>query len=92
MAKFKFLGSYRDHVTNGEVILDGNRTVGESLAAIADQHTMLKKTLYMDGTGTLHKYVVVIVNDDQVGFLDDGLDTRLSKQDVVKVLPPVSGG
>lgn len=92
MATFKFLGSLRDHVTDGEVILDGNRTVSESLAAIADQHNTLKTTLYVDGTGALHEYIVVVVNDEQVEFLDDGLDTRLSNKDVVKVFPPVSGG
>lgn len=92
MAKFKFYGTLKNHLITDEVAIDGNRTVRDSLSAIADQHASLKETLYVDGTDTLHEYFVVIVNDEQAEFLDDGMETRLTDEDVVKVFPPVSGG
>ena len=41
--------------------------------------------------GALHKFVNVYVNDDDVRYLDK-LDTKLSDDDVVSILPAVAGG
>ena len=41
--------------------------------------------------GGLHKFVNVYVNDDDVRYLDK-LDTKLSDDDVVTILPAVAGG
>ena len=92
MAKFKFHGTLKDLVPADELSIDGNRSVGASLSAIADQHSPLREALYVDSAGTLHEYFVVILNGEQVEFLDDGLDTVLTDEDVVQVFPPVSGG
>lgn len=92
MAKFKFYGTLRDHVPDGEMAVNGSHKVGEALAAIAEQHAKLKETLYENSTGTLYEYIVVIINDEQVEFLDDGMETQLAEEDMVKVFPPVSGG
>lgn len=92
MAKFKFHGTLKGHVPPGELMLDGSRTVAESLAAISEQHAALKKVLYDESTGAFHEYLVVVVNEEQVQFLDEGMDTRLQAEDVVQVFPPVSGG
>ena len=44
-----------------------------------------------DDTGSLHKFVNVYANDDDVRYLD-GLDTKLADGDVVSILPAVAGG
>ena len=92
MAKFKLHGPLKQHVPNGELIIDGNRTVAESLTALTDAHESLKRVLYTDGTGKLHDYYRILVNEEMVEFLDDGMNTRLKAEDVVSILPPVSGG
>lgn len=92
MARFKFHGTLRDLVPAGELSIDGNRSVGRALSTIADQNNGLKEALYVDSSGTLHEYFVVVLNGEQVEFLDDGLDTVLTEEDVVQVFPPVSGG
>ena len=44
-----------------------------------------------DDAGSLHKFVNVYANDDDVRYLD-GLDTKLAAGDVVSILPAVAGG
>ena len=92
MAKFKFYGTLKQHMPQTEMMLDGNPTVAESLVAIANQHVALKAVLFDEATGVLHDYFVVIVNEEQAQFLDEGMETRLKAEDVVQVFPPVSGG
>ena len=41
--------------------------------------------------GTLHKFVNVYVNDDDVRYLE-GLDTKLNDDDEISILPAVAGG
>ena len=41
--------------------------------------------------GTLHKFVNVYVNDDDVRYLDK-LETKVEGDDVVSILPAVAGG
>ncbi|MGO9197085.1 MAG: MoaD/ThiS family protein, partial [Acidimicrobiales bacterium] len=41
--------------------------------------------------GSLHRFVNVYVNDDDVRYLDR-LDTKVADGDVVSILPAVAGG
>ncbi|HEX2849080.1 MAG TPA: ubiquitin-like small modifier protein 1 [Acidimicrobiales bacterium] len=41
--------------------------------------------------GVLHKFVNVYVNDDDIRFLDK-LDTKLSGDETISILPAVAGG
>ncbi|MGH9165034.1 MAG: ubiquitin-like small modifier protein 1 [Acidimicrobiales bacterium] len=41
--------------------------------------------------GTLHRFVNVYVNDDDARYLQQ-LDTKVSDDDVVSILPAVAGG
>lgn len=41
--------------------------------------------------GTLHKFVNVYVDDDDIRFLDK-LDTKLSGDETISILPAVAGG
>jgi len=71
------------------VSLDGS-TIGEVLQAlVTDYPGMAGQVLNADGT--LHKFVNVYVNDDDVRYLSS-LDTPLKEGDEVSILPAVAGG
>jgi molybdopterin converting factor small subunit len=76
---------------------DGQRRVpgkGDDLRDLIDdlgtRHTGLRDALVADD-GSLHRFVNVYVNDEDVRFLK-GIDTPLSDGDVVSILPAVAGG
>ena len=60
-------------------------TVGEVFAEVVDAHPGLKGQL-IDDSGSLHKFVNVYVNDDDIRYLDQ-LDTKIADGDVVSILP-----
>ena len=66
----------------------------DRLAALLDdldsRHSGLRGRLVTE-QGSLHRFVNVYVNDEDVRFLG-GLDTELSDGDSVTVLPAVAGG
>jgi sulfur-carrier protein len=67
---------------------------GANLAALLDdlesRHSGLKGRLITD-EGTLHRFVNIYVNDEDVRFTGS-LDTALSDGDSVTILPAVAGG
>lgn len=67
---------------------------GGTLAALLDNldvsHPGLKGRLLTDD-GSLHRFVNVYVNDEDVRFTGS-LDTALSDGDAVTILPAVAGG
>jgi molybdopterin synthase sulfur carrier subunit len=67
---------------------------GSSLATLIDdldaKHPGLKGRLVTDA-GSLHRFVNVYVNDEDVRFTG-ALDTGLSDGDEVTILPAVAGG
>jgi molybdopterin converting factor small subunit len=76
---------------------DGQKSVsgqGANLAALLDdletRHAGLKGRLVTDD-GSLHRFVNVYVNDEDVRFTGS-LDTALSDGDSVTILPAVAGG
>jgi molybdopterin converting factor small subunit len=76
---------------------DGAKTVpasGETLRALIDdldaKHNGIKGRLITDD-GTLHRFVNVYVNDEDVRFTGS-LGTALSDGDAVTILPAVAGG
>ncbi|MDQ1744331.1 MAG: sulfur-carrier protein [Pseudonocardiales bacterium] len=76
---------------------DGAKTVpgeGANLAALFDdlesRHAGLKGRLITED-GSLHRFVNVYVNDEDVRFTGS-LDTALSDGDAVTILPAVAGG
>ncbi len=65
-------------------------TLGEAFEDLVRQFPGLAgKVLTEDGE--LHKFVNVYVNDDDVRYLDR-LNTKLSDNDVISILPAVAGG
>jgi molybdopterin synthase sulfur carrier subunit len=65
-------------------------TVGEVFAEVVASHPGLKGQL-VDDAGSLHKFVNVYLNDDDIRYLD-GLDTKVGENDVISILPAVAGG
>ena len=65
-------------------------TVGEVFTELVGAHPGLKGQL-IDDSGSLHKFVNVYVNDDDIRYLDQ-LDTKLGEGDVISILPAVAGG
>lgn len=65
-------------------------TVGEVFEDLVLQFPQLKGQVVTD-EGSLHKFVNVYVNDDDVRYLGK-LDTGVADGDVVSILPAVAGG
>ncbi len=77
--------------TGGAKTVEGS---GGTLAALVDdldtKHPGLKNRLVTE-EGTLHRFVNVYVNDEDVRFLG-ALDAKVNDGDTVTILPAVAGG
>ncbi len=65
-------------------------TIGEVLRALVMENPGLAGQVLTED-GTLHRFVNVYVNDDDVRYLDR-LDTKVGAGDVISILPAVAGG
>jgi MoaD family protein len=76
--------------TGGSKAVDGSGdTLADLLTDLDARHPGLRDRLIKDGT--LHRFVNIYVNDEDVRFLGS-LDTKLSDGDHVTILPAVAGG
>lgn len=71
------------------VTVEGN-TVGEVLTALAAEYPGLSGQVVNDD-GSLHKFVNVYLNDDDVRYLS-ALATPVAGGDEISILPAVAGG
>jgi sulfur-carrier protein len=71
------------------VSVDGS-TVGEVIDALITAHPGMSEQV-LNPDGTLHRFVNVYVNDDDVRYLS-ALDTPVKEGDEVSILPAVAGG
>ena len=77
--------------TGGAPTVSANgTTIGEILGQLAAEHPGVKPQLFNED-GTLHKFLNVYVNDDDVRYLG-GLDAPVADGDEVTLLPAVAGG
>jgi molybdopterin synthase sulfur carrier subunit len=72
-----------------QVAVEG-ATIGEVLGALQQEFPAMSGQLLTD-QGSLHRFVNVYVNDDDVRYLDR-LDTRVGEADTVSIIPAVAGG
>jgi molybdopterin synthase sulfur carrier subunit len=72
-----------------EVAADGT-SVGEVLRELAGRHPATERQLFGED-GTLNRYVNVYLNDEDVRVLN-GLDTPVSPEDTLVILPAMAGG
>jgi sulfur-carrier protein len=80
----------RPHADGAASVKAEGATVGEVFAELVERFPGLSGQLVDDG-GSLHKFVNVYRNDDDIRYLDQ-LDTKLTDGDVVSILPAVAGG
>jgi sulfur-carrier protein len=72
-----------------ELDADGD-SVGEILEAVAEMHPETRSQLFSTD-GELNRYVNVYLNDEDVRVLD-GLDTEVTADDTLVILPAMAGG
>jgi sulfur-carrier protein len=65
-------------------------TIGEVLSTLVTEHPGLSGQV-LNEDGSLHRFVNVYVNDDDVRYLS-ALDTAVKDGDEVTILPAVAGG
>jgi molybdopterin synthase sulfur carrier subunit len=76
---------------NGQsVVAVDAATIGEVIERLERQFPAIGSQLLGDD-GSLHRFVNVYVNDDDVRYLDR-LGTRVADGDVISILPAVAGG
>ena len=81
---------FRRH-TGGEAVVEGSgSTLQELLRDLDSRHEGLFRSV-VTKEGSLHRFVNVYVNDEDVRYLG-GLETELKDGDVVSILPAVAGG
>jgi sulfur-carrier protein len=72
-----------------EVRLEG-QTVGEALGDLSRKFPKIHSHIF-DPKGQVRRHINLFVNADNIRDLD-GLETRLGENDIVKILPSVTGG
>ena len=80
----------RPHVSGAATVASEGGTVGESVDELVAHYPGLGGQIVTED-GTLHKFVNVYVNDDDIRYLDK-LDTKVGDGDTVSILPAVAGG
>ena len=66
-------------------------TVAEALAGLAALYEDLRRHLYGED-GRLRTFVNVYLNDEDVRYLQGGVETALSAGDEVRIVPSIAGG
>ena len=80
----------RQHAGGQATVQAQGATLGEVFEDLVRQFpNMAGKVVTEDGS--LHKFVNVYVNDDDVRYLDK-LDTKVGSDDSISILPAVAGG
>ncbi len=80
----------RQHAAGQAVVKANGSTVGEIFTDLIRQFPLLAGQVITED-GTLHRFVNVYRNDDDIRFLNK-LDTEVGGSDVVTILPAVAGG
>ena len=80
----------RQHAGGQASVQANGGTVGEVLEDLVRQFPLLAGQVLTDD-GAMHKFINVYRNDDDVRYLEK-LDTKVSDDDVISILPAVAGG
>ena len=80
----------RPHAGGASAVDAEGATVGEVFSELASRYPGLGEQL-VDADGSLHKFVNVYCNDDDIRYLDQ-LDTKVADGDTISILPAVAGG
>ena len=80
----------RSHAGGAKSVSVEGATVGEVLVALGAEYPGISGQV-IDSDGSLHKFVNVYLNDDDVRYLSS-LDTPVTERDEISILPAVAGG
>jgi molybdopterin synthase sulfur carrier subunit len=80
----------RPHASGAKTVSAGGSTVGDVLTTLVGQYPGLTGQV-VDDSGSLHKFVNVYLNDDDIRYLS-ALDTPVKDGDEISILPAVAGG
>jgi molybdopterin synthase sulfur carrier subunit len=80
----------RQHAAGQKSVKANGSTIGEVFEELVRQFPLLANQVVTED-GSLHKFVNVYRNDDDVRFLDK-LATPVEEADVITILPAVAGG
>jgi len=80
----------RPHAGGERTVAVDGATVGEVLTALVARYPGMTGQV-IDDSGSLHKFVNVYLNDDDVRYLS-GIDTPVAGADQLSILPAVAGG
>jgi molybdopterin synthase sulfur carrier subunit len=80
----------RSHAGGASVVTVDGATIGEVLGKLVAEYPSMSGQVLQDD-GSLHKFVNIYVNDDDVRYLN-GLDTPVADGAEVSILPAVAGG
>ena len=80
----------RQHAGGQATVRASGTTLADAFEDLVRQFPALQAQI-VTKDGSLHRFVNVYVNDDDVRYLDN-LDTKISDDDVISILPAVAGG
>ena len=80
----------RPHAGGAASVTADGASVGDVFTDLGTRYPGLSDQL-VDDSGSIHKFVNVYRNDDDVRYLDQ-LDTKVTDGDVISILPAVAGG
>ena len=80
----------RKHTGGEKVVAGDGATLRELVDDLGGRHGGLREAL-LAGDGSLHRFLNVYVNDEDVRYLG-GIEAPLADGDVVSILPAVAGG
>jgi molybdopterin synthase sulfur carrier subunit len=80
----------RPHAGGAASVTAEGGSVADVFADLAARYPGLSDQL-VDDSGSIHKFVNVYRNDDDVRYLEQ-LDTKVTDGDVISILPAVAGG
>ena len=81
---------FRRHTNGATTVQAGPGTLRQVLAVLDATYPGLRDQL-LTPEGTLHRFVNVYVNQEDIRFLQE-LETRVAEGDLVTILPAVAGG
>ena len=80
----------RSQADGRAVVPVAGSTIGEALQVLVKEYPGLSGQVFGED-GSLHRFINVYVNDDDVRYLNQ-LDTPVKDGDEVSILPAVAGG
>jgi molybdopterin/thiamine biosynthesis adenylyltransferase/rhodanese-related sulfurtransferase/molybdopterin converting factor small subunit len=66
-------------------------TVAEALTQLAARHEALERHLYSE-SGQIRSFVNIYLNDEDIRYLAEGVDSRVEDGDEVRIVPSIAGG